>query len=239
MNNISTQHHPAGKQTSPLIGARTMNPIRSPYTRRQSARVDPKPVLMEDGTMASDIDTMVLEGRQRDLAKYFEGYDKVPERVLDWEIRTNVRKLDGVATGRSITAIPLTVRARNIFKAGCLATLRNAGYTEDEAQRYYQYAWRRKYVWVDAVIASVKEMIDAFQNDSVLLSYDQAGDPRRLAHSIMVPKNPYLTSHAHFLVAVGMARSIVRSRMAYPTEGDHPVDPPQDNEVSTPQMVAA
>lgn len=161
-----------------------------------------------------DVEKMVLEGRQRDLAEYFDNWSRIPARLGEWDLRINIRKQDNVAVSRTIVALPLTVRAREIFEQGCLATLVAAGFNEDDAKRYYKAAWKKKFVWVDGVISATKEMIDAFQNTSVLDQYEQAGDPRRLASTVKVPNNPYQTSHAHFLVAVTMARLVIQARQA-------------------------
>jgi hypothetical protein len=55
-------------------------------------------------------------------------------------------------------------------------------------------------------------MIDSYQTTAPLESYEEAGDPRRLASTVSVPKNPYMTSHSHFLVAVDMAICIIKAR---------------------------
>lgn len=180
--------------------------------RRRPGRVEDTTQSSADKTAAAEIDKMVQEGRQKDITAFFGSWTQVPSRIGDWEIRVNVRRQDNVPVSRTVVALPLTVRARGIFQQGCLATLKNAGFTPKDADRYYKHAWKKKYVWVDSVISAVKEMIDAFQNVSVLDSYEIAGDPRRLAATVMVPRNPYLTSHAHFLVAVDMARCIVKVR---------------------------
>lgn len=184
---------------------------------------------------ALEIEQMVREGRQKDITAFFDKWKEVPSRIGDWDIRVNVRRVDNVAVGRTVVALPLSVRARGIFEQGCLATLKKAGYSDEDAARYYKAAWKKKYVWVDTVISAVKEMIDAFQNELVLTSYEAAGDPRRLAANTGVPRNPYLVSHAHFLVAVEMAKCVIKARLA----GDE-VKPRQDNpEPSSSNMVMA
>jgi hypothetical protein len=165
-----------------------------------------------DEAAVSEIERIVREGRQKDLVVFFHGWNRVPHRLGEWELRVNIRKQDEKEVGRTIVAIPLSVRTRAVFEQGCLATLVNAGYTEDEAKRYYKAAWKKKYVWVDSVISATKEMIDAYQKTEPLENYELAGDPRRLASTVSVPKNPYLTSHAHFLVAVEMAKCIIVAR---------------------------
>lgn len=170
------------------------------------------PVTTADEAAVAEIERIVGEGRQKDLTDFFHGWSRVPHRLGEWELRVNVRKQDDKEVGRTIVALPLTVRARGVFEQGCLATLANAGYSDDDAKRYYKAAWKKKYVWVDTVIAATKEMIDAYQTTAPLINYEEAGDPRRLASTVSVPKNPYTTSHAHFLVAVEMAKSIIVAR---------------------------
>lgn len=182
-----------------------------------------------------DVEKMVLEGRQRDLAEYFDNWVKIPNRLGEWNLRINVRTQDHVAVSRTIVALPLTVRTREIFEIGCLKTLENAGFSELDAKRYFKNAWKKKFVWVDGVISATLEMIEAFQNTSVLDSYEQSGDPRRLAATVTVPKNPYTISHTHFLVAVNMAKCVISVRqqsdqIEHPpitVQLNHPLDPPQ------------
>lgn len=164
-------------------------------------------------TDIESIEKMVAEGRQGDLARFFSQWDNPPSRMGEWEIRVNVRSQDNTEVSRTVVALPLTVRARSVFEKGCIATLRAAGYTEAEAGWYYKAAWKKKYIWIDAVISATKDMIDAYQTTMPLDNYEKSGDPRRLAASVSVPKNPYLTSHAHFLVAVEMAKYIVKARI--------------------------
>lgn len=203
---------PAVVQT-PKQGGRIMSGHRRSLNDRRS---DSRPVFTAppttDQSVVATIDDLVIAGKQKEITVYFEKHDQVPARVGDWQLLVNIRRQDGSPTGRTVIAVPLSIRTRNIFKIGCLETLKAAGYSDEDAARYFSAAWRKKYVWVDAVISAVKEMIDAFQQDSVLVSYEMAGDPRRLANTMMVPKNPYQTSHAHFLVAVEMARLIIRNR---------------------------
>lgn len=158
------------------------------------------------------LEAMVGEGRQKDLATFFGNWRNPPPRMGEWEIRVNVRSQDGDEISRTVVALPLTVRARGIFESGCIAVLRKNGYTEDEAAWYYKSAWKKKYVWVDTVITATKEMIDAYQTVVPLENFEVNGDPRRLASMLGIPKNPYLTSHAHFLVAVSMAKAIIKYR---------------------------
>lgn len=175
----------------------------------------------DDKALIAIVENYVEEGRQKDLTDYFAKYKQVPSRVGDWELRVNVRHQDNVPVSRTVVAIPLSVPAREIFRKGCMATLQKAGFDEESAKLYYAAAWRKKYVWVDSVIAAVKEMIDELKNVSVLESFEQAGDPRRLASTVSVPKNPYLTSHAHFLVAVEMAKAIIAARQNGTDESDN------------------
>lgn len=159
-----------------------------------------------------EIERMIAEGRQVDLVEFFEKWREVPKRIGEWDIRVNIRRLDNEPVSRTIVALPLTVRARGIFKKGCLVVLAKAGFSEEDAGFYFKRAWKKKYVWIDSVIAATKEMIDAFQNTSVLESYEAAGDPRRIASTVKVPANPYLCSHAQFLVAVDMAKCVIKDR---------------------------
>lgn len=184
------------------------------------------------------IDQLVGDGRQKDLTMIFDTWSPVPTRMGDWELRVNVRRQDNVAVSRTIVAIPHTVRARKIFERGCLTTLKNAGYTDQEAASYYKAAWKKKYVWIESVYLATHEMIHAFQNTSVLDSYEKAGDPRRLAQSAGVPKNPYLTSHDHFLVAVNMAKCIILARQAA-SEEKTSESPQQDKPQTDTDMVMA
>lgn len=165
-----------------------------------------------DEAAVTEIERIVSEGRQKDLVQFFHGWSRVPHRLGEWDLRVNIRKQDEKEVGRTIVAIPLSVRTRAIFEKGCLATLKAAGYSDEDAKRYYKAAWKKKYVWVDSVIIATKDMIDAYQTTAPLESYEEAGDPRRLASTVSVPKNPYLTSHAHFLVAVDMAICIIEAR---------------------------
>ncbi|BDD79483.1 hypothetical protein [Burkholderia phage FLC8] len=180
---------------------------------RPAHRVAPAPLASAaDEAAVAEIERIVSEGRQKDLVQFFHGWSRVPHRLGEWDLRVNIRKQDEKEVGRTIVAIPLSVRTRAIFEQGCLATLANAGYSVEDAKRYYKAAWKKKYVWVDSVIAATKEMIDAYQTTAPLESYEEAGDPRRLASTVSVPKNPYQTSHAHFLVAVDMAICIIKAR---------------------------
>lgn len=165
-----------------------------------------------DEAAVAEIERIVGEGRQKDLVQFFHGWSRVPHRLGEWELRVNIRKQDELEVGRTIVAIPLSVRTRAVFEKGCLATLLLAGYNEEDAKRYYKAAWKKKYVWVESVIAATKEMIDAYQKIEPLENYEAAGDPRNLARTVSVPKNPYQTSHAHFLVAVEMAKCIIIAR---------------------------
>lgn len=174
--------------------------------RRHAFRPNPDQLLLDR------IEDLVLAGNQKDISVLFQNHREVPARLGEWELRVNIRLQDNVAVGRTIHAIPMTVRARTIFEEGSIVRLKSLGYTDVEARTYYKYAWRKKYVWTEAVLTCVKELIDSFQVENVLESYEVAGDPRRLAHSTGVPANPYTISHDHFLVAIEMARRIIRSR---------------------------
>lgn len=197
---------------------------------RPPMRPHPMPsVSPADEAAVAEIERIVAEGRQKDLVQFFHGWSRVPHRLGEWELRVNIRKQDEKEVGRTIVAIPLSVRTREIFEQGCLTTLAAAGFNEEDAKRYYKSAWKMKYVWVDSVIAAVKEMIDAYQKTEPLENYEQAGDPRRLASTVSVPKNPYLTSHAHFLVAVEMAKRIIVARQKAAT-GETP-------EAATPEEI--
>jgi hypothetical protein len=212
--------------------------FNSKASRRRAGAInvgysEPKQTIVDP--TALEIEKMVREGRQNDITAFFDKWRDIPSRIGDWNLKVNVRRVDNVVVGRTIVALPLTVRTRAIFEQGRLTVLKAAGYTSEEAARYYKAAWKKQYVWVDTVIAAVKEMIDAFQNERVLTSYELAGDPRRLAANTGVPRNPYLVSHAHFLVAVEMAKCIIKARQA----GEE-VNAQQDKpEAATSNMVAA
>jgi hypothetical protein len=209
------------------------------HSRRRPGAINIGPVETSqksaEQAAAAEIELMVSEGRQKDITQFFDKWKEVPKRVGDWDIRVNIRRIDNEPVSRTVVALPLTVRARTIFEKGCLATLKKAGYSDEDAARYYKAAWKKKYVWVDSVISAIKEMIDSFQNDLVLSSYEAAGDPRRLASNTGVPRNPYLVSHAHFLVAVEMAKCIINSRQA----GEEVKAPKDKSQPNTSNMVMA
>lgn len=223
MTYLNMTHRSGGnkKNTPQTSEGQRHRPHSTAYSRggnnhghRQSMRVQHPTILspLEDAAV-KEIDRIVSEGRQKDLVNFFEGWSRVPNRLgEEWEIRVNERKRDDEVVGRMIVALPLTARARVVFEKGCIATLINAGFNEADALRYYKNAWKKKWVWVDSVIAATKEMIDAFQVTEPLKNYAEAGDPRRLAFEVSVPKNPYLTSHDHFLVAITMAKLIIEAR---------------------------
>lgn len=191
---------------APRTNGSIMMNQRQSYYRRQ-----------EDQTagqlLVDQIEKLVLDGNQKGLVTFFEDWPMPPARVGDWELRVNERLLDGVTAGRTIHAIPLSVRARAIFEEGNIKRLMDLGFKEDEAHLYYKHAFKKKYVWVDSVLTAVKEMINGFQNEKVLQSYEISGDPRRLAMTTGIPANPYATTHSHFLVAVEMARLMIQSRL--------------------------
>lgn len=211
-NKKNTPQSPDGQPHRPHSSAYSRGGNNQAH--RQPMRTQHVPLASSaDEAAVKEIDRIVGEGRQKDLVNFFEGWSRVPRRLgEEWEIRVNERKRDDVVVGRTIVALPLTARARSVFEKGCLATLIAAGYSEDDARRYYKAAWKKKYVWVDSVIAATKEMIDAFQKTDPLENYAESGDPRRLAFEVSVPKNPYLTSHDHFLVAITMAKLIIEAR---------------------------
>lgn len=211
----------SNKNRKPNNNEDTYPRIHAPASSRsEQPRLRGMTRLSHDTTVSSspenaavvEIEQMIAEGRQGDLVKFFENWREVPTRLGDWELRVNIRRQDNAPVSRTIVALPLTVRARAVFKKGNLAVLAKAGFSEEDAGFYFKRAWKKKYVWVDSVIAAAKEMIDAFQNTSVLESYEAAGDPRRIASTVKVPANPYLCSHAHFLVAVDMAKCVIKDR---------------------------
>jgi hypothetical protein len=211
MTFLSMSRFGGEKKTMPRIYETANQNRRVPV----GARVhDSSPQFTGEEGMIKKIDEFVEQGRQNDLTMYFTGWENVPQRVGDWSLRVNIRRQDGVPVARTIVAIPLSVRSRRIFEKGCLEVLRAAGFSDEDAKRYYKAAWKKKYCWVDSVISATKEMIDAFQVTNVLESFEESGDPRRLAAQVSVPKNPYLTSHAHFLVAVDLAICIIKARQA-------------------------
>ena len=183
--------------------------------RQGAARPSSRSVLSPAEIAAVDeIESMVADGRQKDLADYFDKWPEIPARLGEWELRVNIRRQDNKDVGRTIVAIPLTVRARHVFEQGCLKVLERAGFSEGDAKRYYKAAWQKKYVWVDTVISAANEMVAAFHNTSVLEQYQQSSDPRRLAALAGVPKNPYQTGHFHFGVAVEMAKAVIQARQS-------------------------
>lgn len=239
MTILNTPQYGVNKNKNlPMTSDRTSRQPSTPYShgdkhhQRQSFRMNSDNTLTTaDQSAAAEIEKMVSEGRQKDITGFFSTWSNIPNRLGDWEIRVNTRRQDNEPVSRTVVALPLTVRARSAFEKGCLKTLENAGFTEEDAMRYYRSAWKKKYVWVDSVISAVKEMVDAFQNVSVLENYELSGDPRRLASTVSVPKNPYLTSHAHFLVAVDMSKCIIKLRVPECSKTDEASSEP-DHEVN-------
>lgn len=164
--------------------------------------------------MLRDIEHLVVTGRQRELTAYFEGVDgkDIPINVGEWEIRVNVRRQDNIPVSRTVIAIPLTMRTRMTFERGCMAVLKEAGFSEQDAKLYYKAAWKKKYVWLDQVVSATAEMLAALNTTPVLDSYLSAPDPRALAHRMQLPKNPYRIAHTSFLVAVEMSRQVILAR---------------------------
>lgn len=157
----------------------------------------------------SSIDTLVRTGRQHELIDFFANHSHVPMRIADWSINVHCKLMNNQPIERKIVATPLSVRTRKLFKEGALVILKQHGYSDELAHRYYAKAWKKKYVWIPEVIDAVLEMVNAFANTTVLSSYEVAGDPRRTASMAGIPANPYLTTHSQFLVAVDMAKCIL------------------------------
>lgn len=170
--------------------------------------------LTVEETVIAQIEALVVSGRQKDITDFFSAWVDVPPRLGEWQLRVNYRRQDNKVVGRSIIATPLTVRSRNIFEKGNLANLISTGYSPSDAAFYYKAAWKKAYVWIDTVKEAVLEMILAFQTTTTLEAYRDAGDPRTLARRCAVPKNPFKTSHVHFLVAIEMAIGIINMRNA-------------------------
>lgn len=182
-------------------------------TNRTQQQSDEEAMPLAMQLLVEEVEKLVLDGNQNGIATFFADWPVPPTRVGDWELRVNVRRLDGVPTSRTIHALPLTLRAREIFEAGAVKRLTNLGYTPEEARTYLKLAFRKKYVWVESVLEAVKEMMNSFQGVTELNSYELAGDPRRLASTIGIPANPYKTTHSHFLVAIEMARLMIDARI--------------------------
>lgn len=197
----------APQSRTSVVAGNAVVPLRAKQ-RFSAFRVNPEQMRIDQ------IEELVLAGRQKEICNLFADVKNPPARLGEWELRVNIRLLNSEPVGRTIHAIPLTVRTRMIFEEGSINRLKSLGYTDDEARCYYKYAWKKKYVWVEEVLTCVKEMIDSFHVENVLESYQAAGDPRRLANTTGVPANPYAISHSHFLVAIDMARRIIRQRRA-------------------------
>lgn len=191
--------------------------------RRVTPAASKEPLSSADQVIVNEIDRLNIEGHRNDITQFFANWTEVPEVVGDWKLRVNVRMQDDVPVSRTVVALPLTPRTQKIFEKGCLAILINAGYSEDDAMRYYRVAWQKKYVWLDSVIAATKEMIDAFQTTAPLEKYELSRDPRLLAATVSVPKNPHLTMHTHFRAAIDMAKCIIASRQGVVLSANEPI----------------
>lgn len=165
-----------------------------------------------EDTMIAQIESLVGSGRQKDITDFFGTWSTIPPRLGEWQLRVNYRRQDNKVIGRSIIATPLTVRSREIFEKGNMANLISMGYSPADAALYYKAAWKKSYVWIETVKEAVLEMIQAFQTTTTLEAYRDSGDPRALARRAAVPKNPFRTSHTHFLVAIEMAIGIINMR---------------------------
>lgn len=220
MTHLNISHF-AGSKRSSVQSQALLQYARTPYDANATKQEVEVPIvkknaegLTNEQQILRDVETLVVAGRQHELVDYFKGVDAkdIPIRVGEWELRINVRRQDNVPVSRTIIALPLTVRTRATFERGCMAVLKNAGYSDEDAKRYYKAAWKKKYVWLEVVVKATLEMIEALNTTAVLDSYLAAPDARKLAHCMQVPKSPYRISHTSFLAAVEMARLVILAR---------------------------
>ena len=182
------------------------------HFNKEGTDMEPSGLTARQQDIVQEIERLVETGQQKEITAFFDSWAVPPNRIGDWQFRTNHRRVDSAIVGRTVIALPLTVRARAIFEKGCLTTLARHGFTPDDAARYYKYAWKRQYVWVETVLIAVSEMIAAFRTTDVPASYLETGDPRRLADAVRVPKNPFLVAHNHFIIAAEMAILVIDAR---------------------------
>lgn len=179
---------------------------------KEGAAMDNTDLTARQQDIINEVERLVASGHQKEITTFFNSWASIPSKMGEWQFRVNFRRVDNAIVGRTVVALPLSFRTRTIFEKGCKATLIEKGFTKEDADRYYKFAWKKQYVWVDTVVSAVSEMIAAFRTTDVPQSYLETGDPRRLADSVKVPKNPFLVSHTHFMVAAEMAILVIDAR---------------------------
>lgn len=179
---------------------------------KEGTVMEPSGLNARQQAIIQEIERLVETGQQKEVTTFFDNWAEIPPRLGDWQFRVNYRRVDNAVVGRTVVALPLTRAARMIFEQGCMTTLARHGFPPEDAARYYKYAWKRQYVWVETVLGAVSEMIAAFRTTDVPRSYLETGDPRRLADAVSVPKNPFLVAHNHFIVAAEMAILVIDAR---------------------------